>query len=135
MNTNRFSHAIKRTPNHSSSVSALVWNRLCHSNHTIDGPNSDKDIERIFLRPRVQTLLKRLIGFDDQKVFAAKPRLTSHANEVRFMTDNELNLRLEMSRKKAAEKIAMPPVLAPKEDNPRVLSFDPEIQGYIDSKF
>ncbi|CAG2123518.1 unnamed protein product, partial [Medioppia subpectinata] len=42
---------------------------------------------------------------------------------------------MEMSRKKAAEKIAMPPVLAPKEDNPRVLSFDPEIQGYIDSKF
>ena len=40
-----------------------------------------------------------------------------------------------MARKTAEEKLLMPPVCAPKEDNPKVLSRDPEIQGYIDSKF
>jgi hypothetical protein len=42
---------------------------------------------------------------------------------------------LEMARNSAAEKIAMPPVLSPKDDTPRVLATDYELQGYIDSKF
>ncbi|CAG2166995.1 unnamed protein product, partial [Oppiella nova] len=69
------------------------------------------------------------------KVFEAKPSLISKTNEVRFMTDSELNLMLEMARNSAAEKIAMPPVLSPKDDTPRVLATDYELQGYIDSKF
>ena len=40
-----------------------------------------------------------------------------------------------MARKSGEEKLSMPPVLNPKEDKPKILSKDFEIQGYVDSKF
>ena len=51
-----------------------------------------KDMETLFLMPKVQTLLKRLIGFDEHKVFEMTSTLAMRTNEYRFMTDKELEM-------------------------------------------
>ncbi|XP_054164523.1 28S ribosomal protein S22, mitochondrial-like [Oppia nitens] len=121
---------------HNTRHSIVLNRRFSHSYvNVLKDKQLMTQMESTFILPSVQTILKRLIGFDDNKVFETRPELIHKSNEVRFMTDNELKMTLEIARMKAGEQLAMPPVLAPKEDNPRILATDYELQGYIDSKY
>lgn len=58
------------------------------------GKDTGKDMEALFLMPKVHSLLQKLIGFDETKVFGMGRTVSTKTNEYRFMTDNELQLVL-----------------------------------------
>jgi hypothetical protein len=77
--------------------SIINW-RFCHnnnnnnSNNQTNDSNDGKDIEKLFLDSKVQTILKRLTGFDPQKIFKSKPVLKVSSAQYKFMTQKELEM-------------------------------------------
>nr|CAG4652064.1 EOG090X0AW0 [Triops cancriformis] len=84
----------------------------------------------IFFDTRVQSLLKQLTGCKYDKVFEPKKLGDKLENPTyKFMTQEELDKALEEAKRKAEDKLQMPPLLEERKPINEVLSSDPEIQG------
>lgn len=71
----------------------LTLNQL--STHQIRLTHSDgdqRDIEKLFINDEVQGILKRLTGFDVNKVFAPRPIDPVRSPRYRFMTEEDYKL-------------------------------------------
>ncbi|XP_040077937.1 28S ribosomal protein S22, mitochondrial [Ixodes scapularis] len=92
------------------------------------------DIEELFISRKVQGFLKKLTGFDLEKIYApVQTRLNVPRYE--FLTDEQLEKKYEEAHQKARRKLQMPPVLRERRPCEEVLAKDPEIQGHDDSTF
>ena len=80
--------------------SSIINLRFCHnnnnnnnnSNNETNESNDGKDIEKLFLDSRVQTILKRLTGFDPQKIFKSQQLLDVSSPKYKFMSQQELQM-------------------------------------------
>ncbi|CAN7939744.1 unnamed protein product [Ixodes hexagonus] len=92
------------------------------------------DIEKLFISRKVQSFLRKLTGFDLEKIYAP---VQTHLNVPRyeFLTDEQLEKKFEEARMKAHRKLQMPPVLRERRPCEEVLAKDPEIQGHDSSSF
>lgn len=78
--------------------SSIINRRFCHnnnndnSNNGTNDTNDGKDIEKLFLESKVQTILKRLTGFDPQKIFKSKSLLKVSSPQYKFMSQKELEM-------------------------------------------
>ncbi|XP_013773613.1 28S ribosomal protein S22, mitochondrial-like isoform X3 [Limulus polyphemus] len=88
----------------------------------------DIDVEKIFIQPKVQEILKRIRHINMDKVFRTVTKPLS-LPRYQFLTEEELQQQLEEARQKAEIKLQMPPVLKPKPSVTEILSYDPELQG------
>lgn len=86
-----------------------------------------------FLDPRVQGLLRRVTGFNLEKVFTPKPIKKLSAPKYLFLTDEDYNRTLENCKQKAQYYLRMPPVMEPTDpEKIEVLEKDEKLQGYVD---
>ncbi|XP_067123111.1 small ribosomal subunit protein mS22 [Centruroides vittatus] len=92
------------------------------------------DIEQLFLDQRVQSILEKVTGLDMAKVF--RPRKCPLSTpRYQFLTDKQLQDLMDDAKKRAKEKLQMPPVMKERKPITNVISYDPEIQGYADCKY
>ncbi|KAJ6220158.1 hypothetical protein RDWZM_005970 [Blomia tropicalis] len=91
------------------------------------------DMEELFLDKRVRFLLKRLTGYNPEKLFERKSLQNLSSPKYRFMTDEQLRMERETSNKMAEKMLQMPPVKYAKELVPRVLEKDSALEGFLDS--
>lgn len=92
------------------------------------------DVEALFINPKVQNLLQKLTGFDIDKIFAPVP-VPLNTPRYKFLTDEQLEQELQDSRRRARQKLQMPPVLRERKPCEKVLAKDPEIQGFMSSPY
>ncbi|KAH6932401.1 hypothetical protein HPB50_005313 [Hyalomma asiaticum] len=92
------------------------------------------DVEALFINPKVQNLLQKLTGFDIDKIFAPVP-VPLNTPRYKFLTDEQLEQELQDSRRRARQKLQMPPVLRERKPCEKVLAKDPEIQGFNSSPY
>ncbi|XP_076306655.1 mitochondrial ribosomal protein S22 isoform X2 [Tachypleus tridentatus] len=88
----------------------------------------DIDVEKLFIQPKVQEILKRIRHINMDKVFRTVTKPLS-LPRYQFLTEEELQRELKEARQKAEIKLQMPPVLKPKALVTEVLAYDPELQG------
>lgn len=84
----------------------------------------------MFVEPQVQSLLKQLTGKDFQRVFR-KRKIGQRLKEPKytFMTEGQLQQRLEEADARADKLLQMPPVLRARLPIDKELAYDPQIQG------
>lgn len=92
------------------------------------------DIEELFISKKVQGLLRKLTGFDIEKIFAPK-KTRLHNPKYEFLTDEQLQEKIEVARRRALQKLQMPPVMRERAPCEEILAKDPELQGYSKSNF
>lgn len=95
----------------------------------------DKDPAPYFFNEEVQTILKTVTRPLTEKVF--RRQLNSEKlvePEYKFMTDEELEKAMHKANKKLWERLQMPPVVKIRDEDGRILSKDPALQGYSDAK-
>lgn len=88
----------------------------------------------VFYDLRVQTLLKKMTGFDVAKVFDGS--LVEDYSKPKFIvvTDDELKLLQERAIKKASFLLHMPPAMKGEQADDQIYSNDPEISPFLDHK-
>jgi len=92
------------------------------------------EAEKVFVKPDVQSYLRRLVGFDPEIVFQKRPIPKLKSPKYLFMTDEELKISLERVNKKGRKILELVPYKAPLEEaEPEILANNPEIQGYDDT--
>ena len=81
--------------------------------------------------PQVQKLLKELTGLDFTTVFRIR-KDGEHLSQPKytFMTEAQLEEKIEEAKKNAEKLLQMPPVLPPRKPIKEIISFDPIIQGF-----
>ena len=84
----------------------------------------------------MQELLKSMTGRDYQKIFRRrKDNRRLSTPEYKFMTDEQLKESMLEAEHQANRLLQMPPVVKKRSDVTTVLSRDPALQGYRNSKF
>lgn len=97
---------------------------------------TDRDPAPLFFNQEVQQLLKTLTRVDYNKVFRTiKLGQRIDAPEYRFVTNAELDALMAESKKKAEERLQMPPVVKKRTEINEIISRDPALQGYKPFKF
>lgn len=98
--------------------------------------NSDRDPAPLFFDEEIQKLLKVVTRPDPDKVF--RRRLDGRAiqePEYKFMTEKQLQKALNKANLEMEQLLQMPPVIKTRVEDVRILSKDPALQGYSDSKY
>ncbi|RWS03306.1 28S ribosomal protein S22-like protein [Dinothrombium tinctorium] len=97
--------------------------------------NDARDVEKLFLRKDVQRILEEITGFDLNRVFSQKPVPRLNAPRYLFLTDEDLKMSMERAKRKAKHKLAMPPIMNPREDVTQILEVDTALQGFDKHKY
>lgn len=92
------------------------------------------DIGRIFIKENVQKLLIDITRFNEEQIFASRPVPSKQSPQLIFMTDDQLQKAKQDAYENVKARMQMPPVLSPDTSKPKVLSHDPELVGYMQSK-
>ncbi|XP_011307836.1 28S ribosomal protein S22, mitochondrial [Fopius arisanus] len=103
-------------------------------NSTVTNP--EEDPAPLFFNEQIQKILKTLTRPDPKKVF--RSRKDGHKMKdprYKFMTDEELQAALRKAQKKLEGRLQMPPVVKEREPITEVLSKDPALQGFDESKY
>uniref|UniRef100_A0A1B6LWW5 28S ribosomal protein S22, mitochondrial n=1 Tax=Graphocephala atropunctata TaxID=36148 RepID=A0A1B6LWW5_9HEMI len=102
---------------------------------TSNGNFKDEELV-LFFKNEVQTLLRKLTGLNLEKVFASR-KLGEKLEppKYKFMTTDQVEKAIEKSKKEAEEMLQMPPVVPVRKEIDVVLTKDPELIGYSESKF
>ena len=90
----------------------------------------------VFFKENVQTLLDRLTGRDSDKVFHNRKlgdRLEPPKYEL--LTQAELDQVMANMEIKLKKKLQMPPLLKEREPITKILSKNPELQGFDNVKY
>ncbi|KAK6025099.1 hypothetical protein OSTOST_09011 [Ostertagia ostertagi] len=101
-------------------------------------PESGKtvDAEKLFINPEVQRLLTELTGMDlEQKVFKTRRTGIQQRSHYALMTDERLEKTMDKMREEAQRFLSLVPLKEPRSEEVTVLSRDPEIEGFDNSKF
>ncbi|XP_053685277.1 28S ribosomal protein S22, mitochondrial [Sabethes cyaneus] len=93
----------------------------------------DKDPAPAFIRKDVQKLLRSMTRLELDKIFR-KRAVRDNSIEYRFMTDEQLRQEVKKSIGRAEKLLQMPPIVAVMKDNPKVISRDPALTGFSDTK-
>ncbi|XP_013146323.1 PREDICTED: 28S ribosomal protein S22, mitochondrial isoform X2 [Papilio polytes] len=100
--------------------------------------DGDQDPGPKFFSSGVQALLKRLTRPDFSKVFRKRTnsnRSVLKTPEYKFLTDEELQSEFSKANKTAARLLQMPPVVKVHQPINEVLSKDPALVGYDNTKY
>lgn len=95
-----------------------------------------RDPGEVFFKENVQTLLERLTGRDCDKVFHNRKlgeRLEPPKYEL--LTQAEVDHVMAEMEVKLKRKLQMPPLLKERDPIKKIYSFNPELQGFDDSKY
>lgn len=91
---------------------------------------------QMFFNDNVQDLLKKLTRIDLNVVFRNRMNEEPMTDPMyKFMTTQQVEEALKNARKKAEEKLQMPPVVPVRKEIDYVFSNDVELQGYDTSKY
>ncbi|XP_055838236.1 28S ribosomal protein S22, mitochondrial [Episyrphus balteatus] len=104
--------------------------RYC-SNNTLQ---YDKDPSSDFLNPKIQSLLKSLTRVRLDKVFR-KRSVTDNTVEYKFLTTEQLEDEFKRIIAESESNLQMPPVVMVKQDQQKIISQDPALKNFADSKF
>ncbi|ELU15734.1 hypothetical protein CAPTEDRAFT_156720 [Capitella teleta] len=88
-----------------------------------------KSVEEQFIRPEVQEILKRVTGFDLEKIFAVHPT-DVHPPKYELLTDKQLSDAKEQAELRGRQKLQMPPVMSHPVDEEEIISEEPEIENF-----
>ncbi|CAG9769035.1 unnamed protein product [Ceutorhynchus assimilis] len=126
-------HALKLFSN-SSNVSYHCTRRLL--NYSAMAYDGKADPAETFFNDKVQSLLKSLTRVDYNKVFKRRKLGEKHLSDpvYKFMTEEELKEALEVAKETAEELLQIPPVVRVRDQNVKVLSRDPALQGLETSR-
>jgi len=80
------------------------------SSSNFTGSASSKDIEELYIRPDVQTILKRITGFDLEKIFRKKPTSEISPPKYKLLTNDQLLELQRETEERGRELLQMPPV-------------------------
>nr|CAG4643413.1 EOG090X0AW0 [Ilyocryptus agilis] len=95
-----------------------------------------RDPGSVFFREDVQTLLQRLIDQDYEKLFRnRKLGKKLETPKLQLLTDEELNRLMTETEIKVKHKLKMPPLMKERDDSTKVLSRNPELQGFDKTKY
>lgn len=126
LNTSSFNPGICITHNQPIGLLKIV---CCYVGYT-------RDPGEVFFKEDVQTLLDRLTGRDYEKVFHNRKlgqRLEPPKYEL--LTEQELNKVMAEMEMKLKTKLQMPPLVKERDQINNILSRNPEIQGFDNSKY
>ncbi|XP_032456718.1 28S ribosomal protein S22, mitochondrial [Nasonia vitripennis] len=106
------------------------------SRNAASEPAYDKDPAPYFFNEEIQTILKTVTRPSTEKVFRRQLNSENLVEpEYKFMTDQELEDARRQANQLMWERLQMPPVVKVREEDGRVLSKDPALQGFSDAKF
>ncbi|XP_055917144.1 28S ribosomal protein S22, mitochondrial [Eupeodes corollae] len=103
----------------------------CNSNAALQ---YDKDPSSDFLNPKIQSLLKSLTRVRLDKVFR-KRSVQDNTVEYKFLTTEQLEDEFKRIIADSESNLQMPPVVMVKEDKQKIISQDPALKNFSDSKF
>lgn len=101
-------------------------------------PESHKpiDAEKLFIDSEVQRLLTALTGMDlEGKVFRTRRTRIQQRSHYALMTDERLAETMDKMRAEAQRFLSLVPLKEPRSEKVTILSVDPEIEGFDNSKF
>jgi len=105
-----------------------------YRNGSVTNNTSPKQL--VFCDQEVQTLLRRLTGLNLDKIFRIKKLGHQVQKPVyQFMTEEELQEAKEKIRKRAVQKLSMPPVMEERNPLGRVLEKDEQLVGFDTCKY
>lgn len=95
-----------------------------------------RDPGELFFKDDVQTLLARLTGRDYNKVFH-KRKLGDRLEPPKYelLTQAELDQVMAEMELKLIKKLQMPPLISERKPISKILSKNPELQGFDSSKY
>lgn len=94
------------------------------------------NVEKLFTDKDVQQLLKEMTGMDlEGKIFAARPIELQQRSHYALMTDEMFQKTLERMQGDAKYFLQFVPVKEPRPEGFTVISRDPDIEGFDQSKF
>ncbi|KAL8620072.1 hypothetical protein ACOMHN_015354 [Nucella lapillus] len=96
--------------------------------------STSKDPFPVFMQPEVQSLLKKMTGFNIMKV--AGPRKVSLKKpHYKLLTDQELMEIQKKAESRMEYRLQIPPFMKVREPIKDLLSYDPEVEGLDSSKY
>ncbi|CAJ0606550.1 unnamed protein product [Cylicocyclus nassatus] len=94
------------------------------------------DAEKLFINPAVQRLLTELTGMDlEGKVFKERRTEIQQRSHFALMTEERLAETMEKMKAEAQRFLNFVPLKEPRSQEVTILSKDPEIAGFDNSKF
>lgn len=93
------------------------------------------DVERLFTNHEVQKLLQDLTGVDLERIFAERVFDKQERSHFALMTEKMYQNSLEKMKEEGRHFLQFVPVKEPRPNTFEILSKDPEIAGYDNSKF
>ncbi|XP_053212451.1 28S ribosomal protein S22, mitochondrial-like [Panonychus citri] len=99
------------------------------SNQLIDS-NTKRDKETLFMDKNIQTILRKITGYNEDRVFSNKPVSGYKPPKYLFLTDEELEMTRERARKEGGKNLQMPPVMEPWEEKDYILADEPEFKNF-----
>ncbi|TDG51373.1 hypothetical protein AWZ03_002168 [Drosophila navojoa] len=94
----------------------------------------DKDPQPLFTDAETQRLLQSMTQLQLEKVFR-KRTVEDNSTETKFMTTEQLEKEFVLTIEKAKKLLQMPPVVQIKKDTERIISKDPALKDFADSKY
>lgn len=94
---------------------------------------SDADPTQQFMNKQNRELMHSLTAMEIDRVFRERPKPIRRPT-YRFLTADEVKAKFKGALRTANRLLLMPPILPIEEDNIRIVSNDPELQGHTDSK-
>merc|ERR1712106_1309669 len=96
----------------------------------------DKDPAPYFFEPKVQEILKRVTGMNFEKIFRRKADGSKlEVPKYEFLTEEELQEKLQDARNKAEKLLQMPPILKVRAPIQKVFAQDPALKGLDTVKY
>ncbi|EFO16194.2 hypothetical protein LOAG_12314 [Loa loa] len=100
------------------------------------GGSNSIDVERLFTRNDIQSLLKRLTGLNlREKLFGNRQITQPQRSHYALMTDEAYQKTVKSMEEIGTNFLQFVPVLEPRCNTPTVLANDPEIKGFDSSKY
>lgn len=94
---------------------------------------ADADPSHQFMEKQNRELLHSLTNMQIERVFQERPKPFSRPS-YQFLTAAEVKQKFDGALRTARRLLLMPPVIAMEDDDIKVISKDPEIQGLTESK-
>ncbi|KHJ82559.1 hypothetical protein OESDEN_17747, partial [Oesophagostomum dentatum] len=117
----------------SCSFSAWINRARADADSTLD---RSVDAEKLFINADVQRLLTELTGMDlEGKVFKTRRTEIQQRSHFALMTDERLAETMEKMKSEARRFLNFVPLKEPRSQEVTILSRDPEISGFDNSKF
>ncbi|XP_064555335.1 small ribosomal subunit protein mS22 [Drosophila montana] len=94
----------------------------------------DKDPQPLFTDAETQRLLQSMTQLQLEKVFR-KRTVPDNSTETKFMTTAQLEKEFVQTIEKAKKLLQMPPVVQIKRDTEHIISKDPALKDFADTKY